>query len=86
MFFDILSNRYEENIFLLVVIVCLDSISISDDSFKSAIGSLLYCHFFLLSLYFYAMITLFLKTQSIIKFVFFFIAAFICLKFLLESC
>ena len=82
MLFDILSNRYEEDIFSLLVIVRLGSIFISDDPFQSAIGSLLYSPFFLLPAYFYAMIALFMKAQSIVKPLLFFAAAFICLKFL----
>lgn len=85
MFFDIFSNRYEEDIFLLAVIVCLASISIFYNPLQSAIGSLLYYPFLLLSLYFYAMIAFLMKTQSIIKILFFFIIAFICLQFLFES-
>lgn len=85
MFFDILSHGDEEDIFSLVLSICLDSIFIADDLFQSAMSSKLYFFFFFLSVYFYATITLFLKARRIINLFFLFIVAFICLKFLFES-
>lgn len=79
MFFDVLSHRDEEDIFSLVVVVRLDSIFIADDPLQSAMSSNLYFFFFLLSVYFYAMITLLLKTRSIINLLFLFIGFFVCL-------
>lgn len=84
-FFDVLGHGDKEDIFSLVVIVCLYSIFIADNPFQSAMSSKLAFFFFLLSIYFYAMITLFLKTRSIIKLFFLFIGSFVSLKFLFES-